>query len=442
MRNKIVNCFGLLLLGILLPCNHLLAQNKRSISLKEAIRLSLEHSNQLKLANARVDEATAMAREARGHRLPDVAVTGGYLRVNTPTIDLKVKPATQEGAAGNPVRVNQVSYGLVNASVPIFSGFRISEGIRSATYLEKAATLDATLDSNEVIEQTFEAYSNAYKAHEALKLVEDNLRSSRSRVMDFTNLEKNGLVARNDLLKVQLQQSNIELAILDAENNWKLASITLNLLLGLKEDVEIELDNTWFEETTDDPGYLGWEKLALNNRPDLEALDYRTKAAAAGVRAAKGEYYPSLALTGGYVAAYIPNFLTVANAMNIGLGLKYSPSSLWKSGAKVDQAKARAHQLEASHNLLNDAIRLEMGHNYQNYLLLRKKIDVYNKAMEQAIENYRIVRNKHENNLSTTTDLLDADVAQLQARIDVAFARADAMVAYNRLRKTAGVLTR
>ncbi len=419
------------------------AQQKKSISLSEAIRMSLGHSDQVKLGNAKADEATAKLREARNHRLPDMSITGGYLRVNAPKIDLKVKSgsATGAAAAGSSMpKVDQVSYGLVNASVPIFSGFRISNGIKAANYLDQAASLDAKVDSTVVIEQTIEAYSNAYKAGEALRLVQESLKRGEARVTDFINLEKNGVVARNDLLKVQLQQSNIELTVLDAENNFKLASITLNLLLGLKEDVIVTIDTNWFKMEQSDPGYLGWENQALTNRADLQALGFREKAAQTGVKAARGEYYPSLALTGGYVAAYIPNFLTVTNAVNAGLGLKYSPSSLWKTGAKVAQAKAQAAQLEASQGMLYDNIRLEMGHAYQNYLSKKKKIDVYNKAMEQANENYRIVKNKHDNNLSTTTDLLDADVAQLQARIDYAFSRADALIAFENLRKTAGII--
>ena len=62
------------------------------------------------------------------------------------------------------------------------------------------------------------------------------------------------------------------------------------------------------------------------------------------------------------------------------------------------------------------------------------------KAVDQAAENYRITRNKYDNALATTTDLLDADVSQLQARMNYEFARADAMTAYSKLMETAGVL--
>ena len=68
------------------------------------------------------------------------------------------------------------------------------------------------------------------------------------------------------------------------------------------------------------------------------------------------------------------------------------------------------------------------------------KIDVYEKAIDQATENYKITKNKYDNSLVTTTELLDADVAQLQAKLNHAFAKADALVAYNKLLQSAGLL--
>jgi outer membrane protein TolC len=51
------------------------------------------------------------------------------------------------------------------------------------------------------------------------------------------------------------------------------------------------------------------------------------------------------------------------------------------------------------------------------------------------------VKNKFDNSLATTTDLLDADIAQLQARLSYTLSRADAFVAYHKLLQTAGLLS-
>ena len=90
--------------------------------------------------------------------------------------------------------------------------------------------------------------------------------------------------------------------------------------------------------------------------------------------------------------------------------------------------------------MLRDNIRLQINEAYQSYLVSVKKIQVYEKAVTQATENYRITKNKYDNTLATTTELLDADVAMLQSKLRVTNAKADSFIAYNKLLETAGDL--
>jgi outer membrane protein TolC len=133
--------------------------------------------------------------------------------------------------------------------------------------------------------------------------------------------------------------------------------------------------------------------------------------------------------------------VTITNAVNVGVGLQYNIGSLWKTKSKIEQAQARVQQVQANEEMLNDAIRLQINQAYQNVVLSRKKIEVYMKAIEQAAENYKITKNKYDNTLVTTTELLDAEVAELQAKLNYAFAKADAIVAYTKLLQSAGTLS-
>lgn len=436
-KNKI----SYLLLVLLLSANTMFAQQSRQLTLQEAIQLSIDNSKSLKVSQAKIDQATAELSESKLRQYPDLKVSGSYLRVNQPNVDMKVKlgSGSGEGAGASSIKVDQVAYAMATASVPLFSGLRIRNGIESAKYLKKAAELDAQKEKDELVQNTIAAYYNLYKAQSAVNLVEENLKQAQQRVKDFSNLEKNGLLARNDLLKAQLQESNVELTLVDAENNRNIANFNMDLMLGLEESTELKLDDSQLGRMYKIEALEAWESKAITNRADYLALQQRQEASKAGVKAAKGEYYPSLALTGGYVAADIPNFLTVTNALNVGVGLSYNIASLYKNGAKVKQAKAQQEQLHWSAMQLNDGIRLQVYQAYQNYLESLKKIDVYRKAVEQAKENYRITKNKYDNALVNTTDLLDADVAQLQADLNFEYAKADAAVAINKLYETAGV---
>jgi outer membrane protein TolC len=421
------------------------AQSTRNITLNEAIRIGLQNSKQLKLSDAKVREATYQLRDARGRMLPDLSVSGSYLRVAQPTIDLKLKTGSQtngeqsSNAASN-IKVNEAAYGIANLSLPVFAGLKIHYGIESAKYLQKAAQLDADKDREEVVQNIINAYSTLYKARAAVELVKEDLRGAQQRVKDFTNLEKNGVIARNDLLKAELQQSNIELSLLDAQSNLKVTATNINLMLGLPEETQLIPDSSSFVQVQDAGSITDWESKALQNRKDVAALAMREKAANANIKIAKGDYYPSLALTGGYIAADIPNFITITNALNAGVGVKYSPSSLWKAGTKVAEAKTQKAELMINEDMLSDQVRIQVTKAYEDYLLSNQKITVYDKAVDQATENYRITKNKYDNSLATTTDLLDADLAQLQAELNFIAARVDASVAYNKLLQTAGLL--
>ncbi|MEO5890354.1 MAG: TolC family protein [Ferruginibacter sp.] len=438
MKHKLKQAAGFFMVFCLVGIQSLVAQETKKITLKEAIDLGIANSHLLKNNKAKIDEATAAVLEANERKLPDFSISASYLYLPVqPNINLKTDSA---GKSGSSPKVSQAMYGIANVSLPIYAGGKLKYGIESAKYLEQAARLDADDNQEAVILNTINAFSNLYKSGATVALVKENLEQSNQRVKDFSNLEKNGLLARNDLLKVELQSSNIELALFDAESNWKLASVNMALMLGLPEQTLLIPDSASLQQTNTVKTIEEYEQLALMERKDIGALSLRKKVADLGIKSANADYYPSLAFTAGYIAADIPGFLTITNAVNVGVGVKYNLSSLWKTKSKISQAEARVKQISANQQMLNDDVRLQINQAYQNYLLSQKKIQVYQKAVEQAAENYRITKNKYDNALATTTDLLDADVAQLQTKLNLTNAAADAVVAYNRLLQTTGIL--
>jgi len=418
------------------------AQDKKVITLDEAIDLSIRNNHQLKTDQAKIDEATAALKEATEKRLPNASISGSYLRLNSANFDLKTKGNSGSGGSGGESpKVNQLAYGLLNVSLPVYQGGRIKYGIESSRYLAEAVKLDATDDRDEVIENTIEAFANLFKAKTAVRLVKENLAQSQQRTKDFSNMEKNGLLARNDLLKAQLQSSNLELSLLDAENNAQLANLNMNLMLGLPNATELVMDTTGIEKKNDPRTLEEFLQTAKDNRKDISALALRKKAGETDIKSAKADMLPSLQLSGGYIAADVPNVFTVTNALNIGVGVSYNIASLWKTKSKVQQADAKVRQIVQSQAVLDDNITMQVNKSYLALISNRKKIEVYATAVEQAEENYRIVKNKFDNSLATTTDLLEADVAQLQSRLNYTLARADAFVSYHKLLQVTGTLS-
>ncbi|HWC52932.1 MAG TPA: TolC family protein [Chitinophagaceae bacterium] len=440
MKIKRIGIF--FMIALLLSGWDLRAQEKKQLTLRESIELGVKSSKQLKINFEKIEEATAVLKEAEDKRLPDASVSGAYMRILASKFDLKSNNNNSGGSSNSqPPTVSQAVYGIANVSLPIYTGGRIKFGIESARYLEQAAKLDAENNKDEVIQNTIEAFANLFKAKNAVKLMQENLQQSQQREKDFTNLEKNGLLARNDLLKAQLQTSGVELNLLDAQNNLQLANIYMDMMLGLPTTTELELDTTGIEKKDDNRTLEDYLQAAVTNRKDIEAVDYRKKAAIADVKATEAQLYPNLQVTGGYIAADIPKFLTISNTINLGLGVSYNLGSLWKTKAKVQQAEAKAKEIALTEDMIGDELHRQVNKSYLTLLSSRKKIEVYAKAVEQADENYKIVKNKFDNSLATTTDLLEADVAQFQAKLSYTLARADAFVAYHKLLQTAGILS-
>lgn len=414
------------------------AQEKKMLTLDEAVRMGIENSKSLKIDEAKVEEATASYLEAKNRQLPDFKVSASALALANANVDLKIMPKT---AGGSTPKASSAFFGNANASWPIFAGGRIKYGIQSAQYLVEASKLSAENDKTAIAYNISQAYNNLFKANQAIKVLEENLSASEARDKAFLKLENNGIIPRNDRLKGNLQTSNIELQLLDAKNNYSIANINMDLLIGLPETTEIEIDPNYISENLGEQNVAYYLDQAVNNRKDLQVLDLQRKAAALGTKTAKAEGLPTVALTGGYVAADVPKILSVYNAANIGVGVQYNIDNLWKKNTDLMKAQAREKQLAASTEMVNDQIKLEINRDFQNSEFSKRRIEVYQKAADQANENYRVVKRKYDNGLATITELLDADAAQISANVNVINAKADAALAYRKLLQTAGILT-
>lgn len=442
MNPKTSNHNILWVLLMLLPVLSIAQQNSKQLTLSEAIQMTLQHNQLLQMDKAKIDAAIARVQQAEEKKLPELSASTSFLLLNQPGLDLKI--ATGNGqpppSTKASLNVNTALIGMLNASVPIYAGGQIRYGIASAEYLVEAARLDATVNQQAVIQNSIAAYINLYKAAQTVKLIEENLKDEQQRVKDFTNLEKNGLLARNDLMRASLQASNVELALLEAQNNLKDASVNMCLMLGLPEQTELLVEAAAFEQTPT-PGILSsWEDSAMLHRNELAAYGQRQQSIKAGMQAVKGSQLPSVAATGGYFSAHLQNIATISHALNVGVGVKYNISSLWKTKARLNELQANQQELQAATSLMQDKIRLEVNKSYEAVLLMQKKTEVFDKAIEQATENYRITNNKYNNGLATLTDLLDADLSLLRARLNKVNAKADATLAYANLLKAAGSL--
>ncbi len=418
------------------------AQDSKILTLDEVVKLGLENSKQLKIALSKGKEAEYVTKERKNAYIPDVDLTGDYLRMNEPTVDINsaLTGGSSDAGSGLGIAPEYLSLGMATAKLPLFAGLKIRNGVHSAKYLENAAKLDVEAQKSEVILNLVSAYINLYKAQEAVILVKENLQEAKQRVVDFTQMKDNGVLALNDLLKAQLRESNTSLTLLDAQNNQRVANYNMDLLLGLDESTQLVLDSVTIDKLEENISASEMNGKALEDRKDLQAMAEREKAGKTAVKIAKGDYWPSIGLTGGYAAFDLDQMATVSNAWNVGVGVSFSLSQLYKNGSHVHKAKEQFAQTQLMQQQLTDKVKSEVFHSYSDYIESLQRMEVYEKANQQANENYRITKDKHDNSLATTTDLLDADVDRFQAELNLKFSKADAFFAYCKLLEVSGQL--
>lgn len=424
--------FGIFFIGI----SSIEAQEKTSLTLDEAIHLAWAKSNEVNLANAKVATKKYELQSVKNNRYPDLKVSGQYQRLTKASIDLKVNKSSDSEPL--PV-VDQLMIGQVNASLPVFAGFKIQNSIKAYDNMYQAETASAMQTKEDVAMQVVNYYAGLYKAQKTVELLKENQKSAQQRVDDFLELEKNGIIPRNDLLKSQLQVSKVQLSLDRAISELNIVNFELASLLKMDPKTKLEIRESDFAnfQMTNVPTN---EEPALANRQDLEAIRLQEKASLANIQIAKSGYYPTISLIAGYTALDLKNVITVQNAMNVGVGVSYDLSGILKNGTNVKIAENKALEIQNSGAMLTDYIKIQVQKAIEDYNLALKQDLVYNQAVEQASENYRIVSDKYDNGLSDTNDLLEADVEQLGSNINKTLAKANVIQKYYELLSVTGQL--
>ena len=424
----------IILLFMVFGFNNMFSQ-ETILNLKEAINLAITKSNEAILANTKIETKKLEVNIARNIQYPDFKISGQYLRLTGAKVDLK---NSNPNAKSSPV-VNELLIGQANVNLPLFSGFKIQNSIKATENLYQAEASKSLQTKEEIAMKVVEYYANLYRAQKSVTLISENLKSAEQRVTDFTDLEKNGVIARNDLLKAKLQLSKVQLSLDEMKKNVSVLNYYLITMLKLPEDYKIGIDEHQFDNGKSEFISRNFDD-ALKNRKDLAAFKFIEKVGENNISIAKSGYFPQIALKAGYASLQLQNVVTVTNALNFGLGFNYDLSSIFKVGKDVKLAKNKLSETKQSQEILSENIKIQVQNASENYNLTLKQNIVYAEAVGQASENYRILKDKYDNGLATTNDLLEADVEQLNSKLNYALSRANSFLKYYEMQSASGLL--
>lgn len=419
------------------------AQNSTTVtSVNQLIKIGLDSSKSLRISQAKLALAKAKYDQALDATLPNVKLTANYTRLSDIEAPKFLFPGASEPVTFFPIYVNNYSVG-VSASETIFSGFRLKYAKESTKLLNDASKFEFNKDKDEIIFNLINAYFNLYKLKSSEQVVQDNLKQIVERVRETEISEKNGIVTHNDVLRWKLQQSNLELTLLDIQNNLEVANYNLDLQLGQDPSTKIEVDTNEINKIRDAKGLQDYLDMASKNRNELMSAQIKSTASYNNLQIAKNSYLPKITIQGEAIDArpnsrYIPPVDKFNSTWSAGATFSWDLMNIYSNKHNVDEYNSLFIQSKESVNILSDGIKVEVNQNYLNYNQAIRKIDVMEKTVSQSEENFRLMDSRFKNSLVILSDLLEANNIVVQSKINLALAKADLQIAYYRLIKSAG----
>lgn len=413
----------------------------RTLTLDEAVKLGLANSKTLKYSQSKIDQAVSQYNQAKDRALPTGSVSYMYSRAQIPANSLSFGPASFT----LPKSAN-ANLGIASLAEPIYAGGKFKFARESTDLLVKIARLDVDNDKDQVSYGIINSYYNLYKVLQSKKVVDTNLATVDQQIKQAQRFFQQGIVTKNDVLRFQLQRANIELNGIELESNRKVINYNLDVLLGLPETTQINVDQV---NTIDHPVLPLTDYLdsAFANRAELRQLDLRTRVAETNIKTVHADRSPTLAAT---AAAYyldialnpLPTKDSYITPLTVGLSLSWNFGSLWSNKNKEAEARIERDQTIINKGITTDNLKNEVNQNYQEYLAALNKVNLLQTSIMQATENNRLQESRYKSNIVTATDRADAQTLLYQAEIDLELAKADAGLAYYNLLKSTGKINK
>ena len=411
------------------------------------MQMALEKNPALRAVEDEASAARARVGQARAGWFPRVDFAQGFTRGNNPVYVfgtlLTQRQFTQVNFAlstlNTPTPLDNFQTRFDGTMLLFDSGRRLNHE-RGARRMATAADYKTEQARQDLILRVVRGYYGVVVAQENLQAAREALRMAESNEQRTASLEKAGLVVTSDRLSAQVFRAQMKERVIRAQNAVELARAGLARELGLEPDALGELEGKLSEPAASEKTLAQWEQAAMGERPALRAAELEREAATSQRKLARAEFGPKLGL--------FANFERDAETLGGPSGTNWTAGArlefnLFTGGAdRYRLAEAQARERQAGNQLewFRSGVRLEVREAYLELAAAAERAAAARDAVEQARESVRIVQNRYEAGLTTITELLRAQSAQLEARTGYLAALHDWQVARAGLERAAGSL--
>ena len=407
-----------------------------TLTLDQAIERALATSHRLAEARARQAGAEAVVESQRVADMPVVSAHAGYMRTNhvdefgiaMPTGEVRIiYPDVPDNARGR-----------IDLQWPIYSFGRIDALERAARAEAQATAHDLAAARHDLALEVTRAFWAVVTARESVVVVQQSLDRMDASLQDVRNYLAVGLVAPNDVFSMEAQRSRQRMLLIRATNQVEQALTDLRHLTGLPPDAPVEIAATLGQAVPPAEPADALVAAAMRDRADRSAIEARIESVTQRREAALRGNRPQLGVGAGVdYARPNPRIFPRAAEWNPSWDVSVNMSwTLWDSGrVRADVAAATAAQTAVRERLAEFDSRLVAD-------VRRSRLDVdsalaavgaADDAVRAATEARRVVSERFAAGVATSTEVLDAQVALLQASLDRTHALAAVRLAEARL---------
>lgn len=430
-----------ILLITLFSLSQLFAQ--RVLTLEESKQLALQNNAKSKNSKLEIEAARKIRKSAFTNYFPNVSAGGFKWSAEKGLFDIDMQGGNLPVYDGNPVNLQnptQFAYfpsstisiwkkgtiGYINAIQPIFTGGRIIYGNKLASLGEDVSELKDKMTEDEILLKTEEQYWLIVSLEEKSRTINKYEELLNRLLLQVEDAYKSGIVMKNDVLKVKLKLSEVQLNKSKLENGRKLAAMAFCQHIGISYDSSLVFKDEL--EISDLPqSYFVDKNEALKKRVEYSLLEKSVEAEELQTKIKRGEYLPQAAI--GISEMYMKFDESKKRTFGMVFGTVSVPISGWWSGSYELQERSIKEEI-AENNFKNNSELLllqiekawqDLNDAYKQYLLSKE-------SKTQAEENFKVNEDSYKNGISTVSDLLEAQALLQQTQDQLTEAKANYIV--------------
>lgn len=385
----------------------------REITLDQAIQMALENSKEIKISEKDVEVSKLKVGMAFKDALPSVVYSGSYTRSE---YDRKMYRHGWENQVDRKGGYTQT----ITISQPIFQGGAVLGGIKGAQAYKKISNLLYMGERRDVRLETILNYSNIVKFEKDLEALEASHKELKARYEKQKAQLDLRLITKTDILKTEYSMLEVESQIIGTKNRIEIEKEKLRIKTGLVNDKNIEVvEFTVPENLSRNIDFAKDKHQALTESIGALTAKYYVDAADASKMISRADMLPKVNAFASYGTSERTKYNPIIDEAEWRGGVQVT-WNVFEFGKNYDSyrvASITKEQEELREKSSKDNIGVNVTDAYLELIRMEKERSSKERAMEAAVENFKMDQERYDAGLISTVDFLLSETQMREAKV-------------------------